>query len=244
MKIMSKKLKLFLGFSYLLILFAFLYFIFLQVEINRLNDFSYYKELQANLDVFIGKNFLINLLIFFIASIVWVVLLGFGLPLLMTAGILFGKWIGTLVAVISMSLGALLLYIIANFFFKDLVNKVLEKKFSNYIKLFKKNEFFYFFIFRITGGLGLPFALQNVLPIIFNIKKINYFFATLLGFIPSMFILVSVGSGLNKFIKESDNFSFTNFIANKEIYLPIIIFVVFIFISAIIKKKFFNVKNK
>jgi len=244
MKIMSKKLKLFLGISYLLILFAFLYFIFLQVEINRLTDFSYYKELQANLDVFIGKNFLINLLIFFIASIVWVVLLGFGLPLLMTAGILFGKWIGTLVAVISMSLGALLLYIIANFFFKDLVNKVLEKKFSNYIKLFKKNEFFYFFIFRITGGLGLPFALQNVLPIIFNIKKINYFFATLLGFIPSMFILVSVGSGLNKFIKESDNFSFTNFIANKEIYLPIIIFVVFIFISAIIKKKFFNVKNK
>jgi len=244
MKIMSKKLKLFLGISYLLILFAFLYFIFLQIEINRLTDFSYYKELQANLDVFIGKNFLINLLIFFIASIVWVVLLGFGLPLLMTAGILFGKWIGTLVAVISMSLGALLLYIIANFFFKDLVNKVLEKKFSNYIKLFKKNEFFYFFIFRITGGLGLPFALQNVLPIIFNIKKINYFFATLLGFIPSMFILVSVGSGLNKFIKESDNFSFTNFIANKEIYLPIIIFVVFIFISAIIKKKFFNVKNK
>jgi|TARA_B110000881_G_scaffold216601_1_gene232505 uncharacterized membrane protein YdjX (TVP38/TMEM64 family) len=244
MKIMSKKLKLFLGISYLLILFAFLYFIFLQVEINRLTDFSYYKELQANLDVFIGKNFLINLLIFFIASIVWVILLGFGLPLLMTAGILFGKWIGTLVAVISMSFGALLLYIIANFFFKDLVNKVLEKKFSNYIKLFKKNEFFYFFIFRITGGLGLPFALQNVLPIIFNIKKINYFFATLLGFIPSMFILVSVGSGLNKYIKESDNFSFTNFIANKEIYLPIIIFVVFIFISAIIKKKFFNVKNK
>jgi uncharacterized membrane protein YdjX (TVP38/TMEM64 family) len=244
MKIMSKKLKLFLGISYLLILFAFLYFIFLQIEINRLTDFSYYKELQANLDVFIGKNFLINLLIFFIVSIVWVVLVGFGLPLLMTAGILFGKWIGTLVAVISMSLGALLLYIIANFFFKDLVTKVLEKKFSNYIKLFKKNEFFYFFIFRITGGLGLPFALQNVLPIIFNIKKINYFFATLLGFIPSMFILVSVGSGLNKFIKESDNFRFTNIIANKEIYLPIIIFVVFIFISAIIKKKFFNVKNK
>ena len=244
MKIMSKKLKLFLGFSYLLILFAFLYFIFLQVEINRLNDFSYYKELQANLDVFIGKNFLINLLIFFIASIVWVVLLGFGLPLLMTAGILFGKWIGTLVAVISMSLGALLLYIIANFFFKDLVNKVLEKKFSNYIKLFKKNEFFYFFIFRITGGLGLPFALQNVLPIIFNIKKINYFFATLLGFIPSMFILVSVGSGLNKFIKDSDNFSFINFLNNKEIYFPIIVFVTFIFISGIIKKKFFNATDK
>jgi uncharacterized membrane protein YdjX (TVP38/TMEM64 family) len=241
---MSKKLKLFLGISYLLILFAFLYFIFLKIEISRLNDFSYYKELQAGVDIFIGENLYINLLIFFTFSVIWVVLLGFGSPILITAGILFGKWIGTLVAVTSLSLGALLLYTIANFFFIDLVNKLLEKKFSSYIELFKKNEFFYFFIFRVTGGLGIPFALQNVLPIIFNIKKINYFFASFLGFIPGMFIIVSVGSGLNKFIKESDNFSFVNLIVNKEIYLPIIIFIIFIIISGIIKKKFFNVRNK
>tara|TARA_B110000444_G_C18796417_1_gene575123 strand:- start:460 stop:1185 length:726 start_codon:yes stop_codon:yes gene_type:complete len=241
---MSKKLKLFLGISYLLILFAFLYFIFLKIEISRLNDFSYYKELQAGVDIFIGENLYINLLIFFTFSVIWVVLLGFGSPILITAGILFGKWIGTLVAVTSLSLGALLLYTIANFFFIDLVNKLLEKKFSSYIELFKKNEFFYFFIFRVTGGLGIPFALQNVLPIIFNIKKMNYFFASFLGFIPGMFIIVSVGSGLNKFIKESDNFSFVNLIVNKEIYLPIIIFIIFIIISGIIKKKFFNVRNK
>ena len=114
---MSKKLKLFLGISYLLILFAFLYFIFLKIEISRLNDFSYYKELQAGVDIFIGENLYINLLIFFTFSVIWVVLLGFGSPILITAGILFGKWIGTLVAVTSLSLGALLLYTIANFFF-------------------------------------------------------------------------------------------------------------------------------
>ena len=241
---MSKKLKVFLGVSYLLILFTFLYFIFLKIEIGRLDDFSYYKELQTNIDIYIGENLYLNLLIFFIFSIFWVVLLGFGLPILITAGILFGKWAGTLVAVTSMSVGALFLYVIANFFFVDLVNKLLEKKFSKYINLFKKNEFFYFFIFRVTGGLGIPFALQNVLPIIFNIKKLNYFLASFLGFIPGMFIFVSVGSGLNKFIKESDNFSFVSLITNKEIYLPIIIFIVFIIISGIIKKKFFNVTDK
>jgi uncharacterized membrane protein YdjX (TVP38/TMEM64 family) len=241
---MSKKLKLFLGISYLFILLAFLYFIFLKIEVSRLNDFSYYKELQAGIDVFVGENLYLNLLIFFTFSVLWVLLLGFGLPILITAGILFGKWVGTLVAIISLSLGALLLYTIANFFFVDLVNKLLKEKFSNYIKIFKKNEFFYFFIFRLTGGLGIPFALQNVLPIIFNIKKTNYFFASLLGFIPSMFIFVSVGSGLNKFIKESNNFSFINLIINKEIYLPILIFVIFIIISSIIKKVFFNVTDK
>jgi len=241
---MSKKLKVFLGISYLLILFAFLYFIFLKIEIGRLNDFSYYKELQVSIDIFIGQNLYINLLIFFVFSVLWVILLGFGLPILITAGILFGKWTGTLIAVTSLSLGALLLYTIASFFFIDLVNKLLAKKFSNYIKLFKKNEFFYFFIFRVSGGLGIPFALQNVLPIIFNIKKINYFFASFLGFIPSMFIFVSIGSGLNKFIKDSDNFSLMNLFTNKEIYLPITIFIIFIIVSGIIKKNFFNVTDK
>ena len=138
---MSKKLKLFLGISYLLILFAFIYFIFLQIDISRLNDFSYYKELQANLNSLIGNKLYINLLIFFIFSIVWVALLGFGSPLLITSGILFGKWTGTLVSVISITLGALILYIIASFFFKDLISKLLEKKFSNILSFLKKMNF-------------------------------------------------------------------------------------------------------
>jgi len=241
---MGKKLKLFLGISYLLILFTFLYLIFFQIDFSRLNDFSYYKELQVNIDSLIGDNLYINILIFFIFSVTWVALLGFGSPLLLISGIFFGKWIGTFVSVVSFSFGSLILYVIANFFFKDLINKLLEKKFSKYINLFNKNEFYYFFIFRLSGGLGLPFPLQNTLPVIFNMKKINYFFASLLGFVPGIFILVSVGSGINKFIKESDSFRFINLILEKEIYLPIVFFVIFLLISFIIKKNFFNVRNK
>ena len=241
---MSKKLKLFLGISYLLILFTFLYFVFLQVEVSRLNDFSYYKELQVNIDGLIGDKFHINILIFFVFSTMWVMLLGFGSPLLIMSGILFGKWIGTCVSVISITIGALILYAIANFFFKDLINNFLKKKFAKYINLFKKNEFYYFFVFRLIGGLGLPFPLQNTLPIIFNMKKINYFFASFLGFIPGFFISVSIGSGINKFIRESESFSFTNLILSKEIYFPVILFIIFIFMSLIVKKIYFDVKDK
>ena len=241
---MTKKLKLFLGISYLLILFVFLYFVFLQVEVNRLNDFSYYKELQLNIDAFIGDRFYINLLIFFLFSLIWVALLGFSSPLLIISGIFFGKWIGTFISVISISLGALTLYVIANFFFKDLVNKLLEKKFSKYINLFKKNELYYFFIFRLTAGLGLPFSLQNVLPVIFNMKNRNYFFASFFGFIPGFFIWNSIGSGINKFIKESDSFSFINLLLSKEIYLPLIMFIILVLISILIRNKFFDVRDK
>ena len=172
---MSKKLKLFLGISYLLILFTFLYFFFLQIEISRLNDFLYYKEIQLKIDRLIGDKPYINLSIFFIFSTVWIALLGFGSPLLIISGILFGKWVGTSIAVSSISFGALILYIITSFFFKDLIHTLLEKKFLKYINLFKKNEFYYFFIFRLTGGLGLPFPLQNTLPVIFNMKESDNF---------------------------------------------------------------------
>ena len=240
---MSKSLKLFLGISYILILSFFLYWIFSYVEVTRLNDFLYYKELQINLEKTIGKNLYINLLIFFLFCLVWVSLLGFGSPLLLISGILFGKWIGTFISVLSISIGALILYSIASFFFKDLVFNLLENKFSKYIHLFKKNEFNYFLAFRLAGGLGIPFGPQNVLPVIFNIKKSNYFFASFLGFIPMFFIWNTVGSGLNEYIKQTDNFSFIGLLLNKEIYLPIILFVTVMLISVIIKKKIFDNRN-
>jgi len=241
---MTKRLKLFLGISYIIILFVFLYVIFSYVELRRLDDFLYYKELQIFLEQMVGKNLYFNLIIFFLFSLVWVSLLGFGSPLLLISGILFGKWIGTFISVLSISVGSLVLYSLASFFFKDLVYNIFEKKFLKYIYLFRKNEFNYFLAFRLAGGLGIPFGLQNILPVLFNIKKLNYFFASFLGFIPMFFIWNTIGSGLNQYIKLSDNFSFINLLFNKEIYLPLILFLIVMLISFIIKKKIFSDENK
>ena len=240
---MSKNLKIFLGVSYLLILFFFLYFIFTAIEINRLDDFAYYKEIQTNLETYISKNILINVIYFFIFAIIWVTLLGFGSPILIISGILFGKIIGTLVSVISISIGALLLYSIGNFFFRDLVKSILEKKFNKYIQLFQKNEFFYFFIYRFIGGLGVPFGLQNLIPILFGMKKINYFLASFFGFIPGFFIINTIGAGLNTYISQADSFNMIDFIFTPQIYLPILMFSALMFFSIIIKKKFFDDTN-
>ena len=240
---MSKNLKIFLGVSYLLILFYFLYFIFTAIEINRLDDFAYYKEIQSNLEIYISNNILINLIYFFIFAIIWVTLLGFGSPILIISGILFGQIVGTLVSVLSISIGALLLYSIGSFFFRDFVKSILEKKFFKYIQLFQKNEFFYFFIYRFVGGLGVPFGLQNLIPILFGMKKINYFLASILGFIPGFFIINTIGAGLNTYISQADRFSMIDFIFTPEIYLPILMFSALMFFSIIIKKKFFDDTN-
>ena len=240
---MSKNFKLFLGFTYLLLLAVFLYFIFSNIQINRLNDFLYYKELQLGLENFISANFLINIIYFFIFTVAWVALLGFGSPILIFSGILFGKWIGTIISIISISIGALILYVIANFFFRDKVKKILEQKFKKYIQLFQKNEFYYFFLYRFIGGLGVPFFLQNILPVLFNMKKKNYFFSSLFGFVPGFFIFNTIGAGLNNYIEKSENFSFLELVLLPEIYFPILMFIVLIIVSLLIKKKFFTDVN-
>ena len=240
---MSKNLKTFLGISYLIILIAFLYFIFTSVELSKLNDFLYYKELQKDLSNFVSESIITNLIYFFIFAVLWVALLGFGAPILIISGILFGQLIGTLISVISISVGALILYSIGNFFFRDLVKKILGQKFEKYILLFKKNEFYYFFIYRFIGGLGVPFGLQNLIPILFGMKKMNYFFSSFFGFIPGFFIINTIGSGLNSYISQADNFSIIELILTPEIYLPIIMFSILMILSLFIKNKFFENAN-
>ena len=91
--------------------------------------------------------------------------------------------------------------------------------------------------------MGVPFFLQNTLPVIFNMKKFNYFFSSMLGFIPGFFVFNTIGAGLNTYVKNSENFSFIELALNKEVYLPLIMFMCLIVISLIIKKKVFNAEH-
>ena len=51
---------------------------------------------------------------------VWVFLLGFGTPVALLGGFIFGKWFGTLIVALGLTLGATFLYIFGNFFLKKI----------------------------------------------------------------------------------------------------------------------------
>ena len=167
-------------------------------------------------------------------------LLGFGSPLALLGGFIFGKWIGTLISVISFSVGSLLLYSLANLFLKDLIKEKLSWRINKFKDLFNKNELLYFTLFRFTGGGGIPFGIQNVLPVIFNMKSKNYFFATFLGLIPSVFIISSLGSGFEKYISDKQTIIWSEILFEQEIYLPIIGFIIFCILTYFLKRKFFK----
>ena len=118
----TKNIKIILGISYILIISIFLWFFFQNFSIQ---DFTSYELIKANretLEAIKSNNIFLSSLLFFLGTIIWVLLLGFGSPIFLVGGFIFGKWLGTLLVVFGLSTGATLLYIIAYFFFKDVNN--------------------------------------------------------------------------------------------------------------------------
>ncbi|MFL2895652.1 MAG: TVP38/TMEM64 family protein [Candidatus Pelagibacter sp.] len=235
----TKKLKIYLGISYIILISTFLYFFLNKFSIQEISSYEFIKN---NVDYFSdlkSKNYFLLLTVFFFFVIFWVLLLGFGSPVALASGFIFGKWIGTIVITLSLSIGALILYLITIFFFKDFIHQKLENKMVFLKNLFKRNEFLYFLIYRFVGGI--PFVIANTLPVIFNVKIKNYFFGTLIGMIPQLFIVVSIGSGLEKIIDANNNPpSFFQILFSKDIYLPLIAFLFIIIISFFLKKKLYR----
>tara|TARA_B110001450_G_C17417473_1_gene398422 strand:- start:147 stop:650 length:504 start_codon:yes stop_codon:yes gene_type:complete len=164
---------------------------------------------------------------------------GFGLPVALLAGFIFGKWIGIFLLVIAMSIGATILYTFANYFFKEIIKEKFLSRFENLEIKFKKSEFIYLLIYRLIGGI--PFALSNVLPCMFNVKVTNFFLATLIGLTPQLFLVVSIGSGLEKIIEQNlESPKIKDLIYSPDIYIPMFSFVILILISIIARKIFYK----
>jgi len=176
---------------------------------------------------------------FILFTIIWVLLLGFGSPIFLAGGFLFGKWLGTLLVTFSLTVGATILYLIANYMFKEIIIEKFSEKFSNLKNKFKKNEFSFMLVYRFIGGL--PFFIQNILPCLFEVKIKNYFFASFLGLMPQLFIGTSLGSGIEKIINQNEKLpTFFDILSTKDIYYPLLAFILLIIISIFIKKKIYK----
>jgi len=235
----TKKIKIIIGTIYVILLFIFLYLFFSKFTFEEITT---YKFVQSNTEYLINikeTNTIFLSFVFMIFTTLWVFLLGFGGPILIISGFIFGKWLGILLAVGSMSIGATILYIFANFFFSDLIKEKFLNKFKKLENKFKENEFTFFLIYRFIGGI--PFQIQNLLPVLFNIKIKNYFFGTFLGMMPQGFIVVSLGSGISEIIKNNESIpTIKELLLSPEIYLPVIGFVFLIFLTIILKKIFYK----
>ena len=237
----EKKLKILLGLFYLSILIGFLFILFSSFDLKEISTYEFIQKNKDQLNLLKQNKLIFLILIFFVFTIFWVSLLGFGSPIALLGGFIFGKWIGSLLVVFSLTTGSLCLYLIGKYFFYKFLNRKLHNKFNYLEKIFSKNELLIMIIFRFVGLV--PFFIANLLPVIFNISIKNYYLGTLIGIFPAVFILVSLGSGLSNIINTNETMpSFLSLIILPEIYFPIIGFLIIVVLSLFLKK-FLNKKQ-
>src|SRR6056300_698355 len=235
----SKKIKLFIGLFYISAVGLFLYFIFTKFSFQEITSYEFIKNNRDYFYELRQSNLFILGLVFILFSALWVFAVGFGSTLALFAGFIFGKWFGLIFAVIGMTIGATLLYIFANYFLKEMIRDKFLNRFKKLEEKFRKSEFLYLLIYRFVGGI--PFQIQNVLPCIFDVKIFNFFWSTLLGMIPSLFIVISIGSGLEEIIDQNLNApSVIDLITSPSIYIPLIAFFGLLIITIFFRKVFYK----
>ncbi len=236
----GKRIKLFIGSLYLFVLSLFLYFFFSKFSFQEISSYDFLRDNRTYFIELKNSKLFFTLISFFIIIILWVFpFLGFGGPVALVGGFIFGKWIGTAVVVLGLSVGSIFLYSFVNYFLKYLIREKFLNKFKNLENKFKKSEFLYLLIYRMVGGI--PWQIQCLLPTLFDVKIWNYFFATLLGIIPSVFLIVSIGSGFEKIIDQNAEVpGVTDIIFSKDIYIPLIAFFGLILLTIISRKFFFS----
>jgi len=198
--------------------------------IFELNHHFYINKLEY----FFDKYHLVSVLILIFLWIFWIILVGFGTPIIIFNSFFFSTFEALIISLIAVIAGSFACYFIfRNFFFSK-----LKKKFKNILpkhkKFFKNNSLFLFYLFRSVPGI--PLHLKNTLPVLFFVKYTNFLTATILVEAPTILMNILIIKGLIDLNSEENSFPLLTIL---KILIPLIILFL---ISKILKK--LRVKNK
>jgi uncharacterized membrane protein YdjX (TVP38/TMEM64 family) len=205
---MPDQLKRFYGRIGLVLLFVAVLSAFFALGGNQWFSLEFIKENRDRLIEFTERHYLLMLLA---SASLYVASTAFSIPggaiLSLTMGLLFGRWLGTLVTVIASTLGALLVFLAARFVFADLARAKLSKSpmATKIVKGFEGDAFRYLLFLRLVPLF--PFWLVNLAPAVTNITARTYFLATLIGVIPGSFVYVNLGQALGEISDIKDIWS-------------------------------------
>ncbi|KAL0760205.1 hypothetical protein Bca101_076355 [Brassica carinata] len=127
------------------------------------------------------------------------------LPLTMSAGLLFGSLIGTIIVSISGTMAASVAFLIARYFARERILKLVEgnKKFLAIDKAIGEDGFRVVTLLRLSPLL--PFSLGNYLYGLTSVKFVPYVFGSWLGMLPGSWAYVSAGAFGRAIIQEESN---------------------------------------
>lgn len=136
----------------------------------------------------------------------------FSLPiasvLSISAGFLFGVLLGMIIVVLAATIGAVLAFIVARYFFRDWVLERFAVPLHRINTHLKKDVFPYILFLRLVPLF--PFFLVNIALAVTRVPIATYALATILGIIPGTLIYVLAGQRLATITTTAHVFSVEN----------------------------------
>jgi uncharacterized membrane protein YdjX (TVP38/TMEM64 family) len=128
------------------------------------------------------------------------------LVLALASGLLFGRLVGTAVAIAAETLGATLIFLAARHWFAAPARRRIGASARRFDDGFTRHGFYYLLCLRVVPIL--PFCLVNLAAAFTSVRLATYVLATLLGVAPVAFVCVAAGEGLRRIDSLADLPSF------------------------------------
>jgi uncharacterized membrane protein YdjX (TVP38/TMEM64 family) len=123
-----------------------------------------------------------------------------GAFLTVTAGFLFGTWLGGLYALIGATLGATVVFLVA----RTSLGEVLRRRAGPFLKKveagFRDNAANYLLVLRLVPLF--PFWLVNLVPAFLGVPVRTFVIASFFGMAPGTFVYASLGEGLSTILEH------------------------------------------
>ncbi len=136
-----------------------------------------------------------------------------GTVLSLLLGFLFGRWTGTLLIVISATLGAGAVFWLARYLFAEWARQRLQQNALSQKLLdgFQNDAFNYLLFLRLVPLF--PFWLVNLAPAFTSVSMRTYLITTVIGIMPGSFIFANLGQSLGRIERLDQLFSWHTLLA-------------------------------
>ena len=140
---------------------------------------------------------------------VYIVAVAMSLPggtvLSLIGGFLFGAVLSTGLVVVSATLGATILFVIAKSALGDALRVRAGPWMDRLAKGFQENELSYLLVLRLVPLF--PFFVVNLVPAFLGVRLRDYVLATFIGIIPGTFVYNLAGAGLGSILDSGEDFT-------------------------------------
>jgi uncharacterized membrane protein YdjX (TVP38/TMEM64 family) len=179
---------------------------FFALDLGRYISFDALRENRAVLLTWVQNTVVLAALTY---MAVYAMTVAFSLPggavLSITGGFLFGAIWGTVYIVISATLGATVLFLIARTALGDALHSKAGPWLQKMEAGFQENAMSYLLVLRLVPLF--PFFVVNLVPAFLGVALSTYVVGTFVGIIPGAFVYATVGAGLGSIFDAGGEFS-------------------------------------